>query len=353
MKICVYAIAKDEAKFAKRFMDSAKDADYICVLDTGSTDRTPEILIEAGVIVEVEKIEPWRFDVARNRSMQMIPKDADVCICLDLDEMLCPGWREAIESAWKPETTRGRYRFIWSHDAEGKPAVEFYGEKIHTNKYYHWEHAAHEVLATVQEERDVFLPLTIEHWPDDTKSRANYLPLLEMDAKERPDDDRTAHYLGREYYFRGKYKKAIEELKRHLSLTSATWSEERCASMRYIAKCWEALGPCGPAKIWLYKACAESPTREPLVDMAAFLYRQGDLYGTAYFASEALKITEKDLSYITSPEAWGAVPHDLLSVAAWYTGDKKLSRVHAKIAYELAPWDERIKKNFEIVCAGG
>jgi len=35
MKIYIYAIAKNEEKFAKRFMDSVKDADKVIVCDTG------------------------------------------------------------------------------------------------------------------------------------------------------------------------------------------------------------------------------------------------------------------------------------------------------------------------------
>ena len=43
-KIVVYAIAKNESKFVERWYDSVKEADYVCVLDTGSTDNTFEKL---------------------------------------------------------------------------------------------------------------------------------------------------------------------------------------------------------------------------------------------------------------------------------------------------------------------
>lgn len=43
-KICVYAIAKNEMKFIDLWLDSMKEADYIVVLDTGSTDGTYEFL---------------------------------------------------------------------------------------------------------------------------------------------------------------------------------------------------------------------------------------------------------------------------------------------------------------------
>ena len=40
MKVCVYAIARNEEQFVDRWMDSMAEADWVCVLDTGSTDRT-------------------------------------------------------------------------------------------------------------------------------------------------------------------------------------------------------------------------------------------------------------------------------------------------------------------------
>ena len=46
-RVCVYAICKNEAKFARRWMASMSEADDIVVLDTGSTDGTPELLRSA------------------------------------------------------------------------------------------------------------------------------------------------------------------------------------------------------------------------------------------------------------------------------------------------------------------
>ena len=93
-KICVYAIAKNESKFVKRWVDSMQEADAIYVLDTGSTDDTAQKLKELGVNVKIEKITPWRFDIARNKSLELVPKDTDICVCTDLDEVLQKGWRK-------------------------------------------------------------------------------------------------------------------------------------------------------------------------------------------------------------------------------------------------------------------
>ena len=44
------------------------------VLDTGSRDGTPELLRQLGAEVTEEVISPWRFDVARNRSLELVPQ---------------------------------------------------------------------------------------------------------------------------------------------------------------------------------------------------------------------------------------------------------------------------------------
>ena len=61
MKICVYAICKNEEKFIKRWYDSVKMADGIYVLDTGSTDNSVNLLKSLGVTVKQEIIKPWRY----------------------------------------------------------------------------------------------------------------------------------------------------------------------------------------------------------------------------------------------------------------------------------------------------
>src|ERR1700744_6250697 len=100
MKVGVYTIALNEAQFAQRWAKSAELADVRLVADTGSTDDTKKILENNGVIVRDIRIKPWRFDRARDASMIMLPADLDVIIALDMDEVLRPGWCEALERAW-------------------------------------------------------------------------------------------------------------------------------------------------------------------------------------------------------------------------------------------------------------
>ena len=59
MKIIVYAICKNEEKFAARWAVSMGEADGIYVLDTGSTDKTAEILRQNTVYVDLSAQEEF------------------------------------------------------------------------------------------------------------------------------------------------------------------------------------------------------------------------------------------------------------------------------------------------------
>lgn len=123
MKVVVYAICKNEAQFVDRWMDSMGEADQVVVLDTGSEDDTVERLRARGALAKVEVISPWRFDVARNRSMELVPEDADICVCTDLDEVFHPGWRARLEEAWLPEAGQATYRYTWSFNPDGSEGL--------------------------------------------------------------------------------------------------------------------------------------------------------------------------------------------------------------------------------------
>ena len=129
-KICVYAISKNEEKFVKRWYESVKEADSVYVLDTGSTDKTISMLKDLGVNVSAKEIKPWRFDVARNESLKLVPEDCDICVCIDIDEVISKGWRKKLEEIWDDNTNHLRYIYNWSHDDNGKPLVSFYYEKF-------------------------------------------------------------------------------------------------------------------------------------------------------------------------------------------------------------------------------
>ena len=343
MKIAVYAISKNEERFVKTFCESAKDADLILIADTGSTDNTVKEALRCGATPFNITVTPWRFDKARDIALGLIPSDYDVCISLDLDEKLEPGWREEIERLWKEDTTRLRYKFDWGS------GIVFYSEKIHARKGYFWHHPCHEYIQPDPRTKEVWAEtdfLMITHHPDPTKSRGQYMDLLEMSVKEDPYCPRNAFYYARELTFYSRFEEAIVALKRYLAMPEAVWANERAYALRLLGRCHEALYNDGMA--WYRRACAEDPTvRETWTDLAGAAYRK-QLWEECYGAAKsALRIDHRILVYTTDPEAWGSMPHDFAAIAAYRLGLKDEAIKQGEIAVSLDPNNERLSKNLE------
>lgn len=352
-KVCVYAISKNEEKFVEKWVNSMKEADLIVVADTGSTDATVEKLTALGVQVEHITVSPWRFDIARNLSMDFLPEDTDICVCTDLDEVFDPGWREKLEAAWKDDTTRLRYNYTYGFHPDGTPIVTYLYEKIHRRKDFRWIYPVHEVLSYTGSAPDKYAVETgihLKHYPDPTKSRSNYLNLLELSAKDFPTYDRNIHYLGREYMFHGRYEDAIKTLKYHLTLSSATWADERCASMRFISRCYAALNQKKEATCWLYRAIAEAPyLREPYIELAKIGYETGNWPMVYHMVTEGLKITIRTGSYLDEEASFGSILYDLGAISCYQLGLYEQSLTYARQALEKSPEDERLKNNLQLI----
>jgi len=290
LKCCVYGICKNEEKFIWRWLDSVKDGDYIALVDTGSNDRTQELIQQwvqqhdfPNLVLEKYQGE-FRFDKAREQALCLAERTgAKLLLSLDIDELIQPGWRELLI----PPLERGVSGLRLRLESGGSiyPAL-----RCHTPGW-HWIHACHEVVSGPGPVEDS--PVLINHRPDGEKSRSDYLSLLELDAKERPQDGRAWHYLGREYYYREQWTKAIETLVR--SLKYDHWNEQRCASMRFISRCCWHLGRTVEAEYWARAALKEYRSREACVDLAWLLEQLQD-NEAAHWGREALAIKE-DGSY--------------------------------------------------------
>jgi glycosyltransferase involved in cell wall biosynthesis len=345
MKIVVYAIAKDEQVHVKRFCTAAADADMIVVADTGSTDDTVKLLEAEGVFVHHISIKPWRFDDARNACLALLPTDIDVCVSLDLDEVLQPGWREEIERVWVPGwTNRMHYGFDWGR------GIVFPYEKIHARHGFRWWLPCHErVIAdcTTEVWADTD-KLLVVHLPDPEKSRGQYLDILRRSIEEQPTEARNAFYYARELSFYGDWPKAIEEAKRYLALKGADWPNERCYAKRIVGKAHQEMGQLTEALQWLREAANEAPgTREPWYELALACYHAHRWPESLGAALTCLAITEREKVYTVDPIVWGSAPHDYAAIAAWNLGLYDLALKHAKIAVDLSPDDLRLRQNLE------
>lgn len=298
-KVAVYAICKDEAAHAARFMASMGEADGIFILDTGSTDGSPRILRDLGAVVHETVITPWRFDVARNLALGLVPLDYDICVCCDLDEVFAPGWRDAAEQAWQDGTTRLTYPFYY--DDRGS---FFHRSLIHSRKGYFWFWPIHEALLPIGSEQVVHTDaVRLYHHPDPSKPRTDYLPMLEAAVHHTPYDRRMLRYLGREYLYHGRWQEALDVLSHHIVLE--TWDAERSASYRDMARCHLALNQSEKAEADLLLAIRSCPCqRESYIELAQLLLAQARYTEAEKAAAQALAIREPHPHYFNASWAW-------------------------------------------------
>jgi len=343
MRIGIYGPVKNEIKHVQAWYDSCKDADVICVADTGSTDGTPELMRQLGVHVTDVRIMPWRFDLAFNVAMSLLPDNIDICIRLDTDERLVEGWRDALEAAWKPDTTRLRYPYIWNWNPDGTPGRSWYGDRIHNRVGYYWMGHTHEGLTSRLPEVQTYTDtVKIHHFPD-AKNKTGDLSLLLESVKEWPHDARIKAYLGREYMYQKQFDKAAETYKEFLGMSWDT--AERCQALTSLAQAEP-----DNKLFWLRQAAYEVPThREPLVALSLHYYDLQDWKQCYDYAKKALAITRNPMDYTCTPEAWGWQPHDLLSLAAWNLKLYPESLEHAKLALGYASHDVRLKNNVTLI----
>lgn len=349
LKIAVYGVCLNEAAFVDRFMDSCAGADLVVIADTGSTDGTVEKLRARGAVVHSIQVEPWRFDVARNAALALAPEDVDICVSLDLDQILDRRWREILDRSWRPESTQVYYSLAWGRNHDGSPQ-EMLDNRIHARHGYSWRYPVHECVYAdpgVIEHILVIRHLRIDHQPDNAKPRGQYLGLLELAAREEPDLPRHAHYLGREYQMLGRPAEALAAFERQFALQPGPGGIERNSSLRMAAQCREALGEPDAALALFRQAAAEEPTqRGALIDLAWALYQRQQW-------AECYDVAVRAAAQPAQAEAYGAasdsgvLPEDMAAICGWRLGHRRAALDYGRRALALAPGIERIRLNVE------
>ena len=147
-----------------------------------------------------------------------------------------------------------------------------------------------------------------------------------------------------------KWNKAIDTLIKHLSLEKAKWKDERCASMRFIARCYKKLKRYDEAKMWLDKAIKEAPyLRDPYMEKALLEYDLSNWEKVKEYCLMALKIKEHPKTYINEVFSWDETVYDLLSLSCFNLGEYEKAVNYIEKAIEMNPNSKRLIDNLEIM----
>ena len=292
-------ICKNEEDSIPNLLDSMKAfidlGGEVVVVDTGSTDRTMDVLRERGFVDATSQPDAEGQDRAQLRYYE----EGDKFVFYVNEEMIDNVHEKFLVEGDEPFVTAGKKIFnfgaarryagglcsnewILSIDCDevfSAMNIQFLNHIIRTgdvdqisfvfryrntdtgginsitsrDKLYNrsvceWKWVVHEQAVSLPGKTSRMTTITegtlgVDHYQHAAEHRSNYLVQMCIDVMENPENDRHTHWLGREMHFAGLYNSAIKLLKwyiRNPEFKSA-WGAEKCMSCIYIGDAYKEL----------------------------------------------------------------------------------------------------------------
>lgn len=305
--LTVYAIMKDELHNLEDFLEQFSQANHVVLLDTGSEDGTYERAKEIAetdkrLIVERAIIDPFNFSTARNMAMNIahgVAQDKTVFMWADLDERFEPDWYTKLVSWFEDEMPSfskpwALFTVMDFNVAENGQVLMAYNQrKIHSAQGHKWNYACHEIIVSEDDCEFFQSDIHVKHLTDPEKAR-DYFDILEAEYHERPHDLRSLYYYGRELYYRGEYKKAVELLGQGSACTEMVTSAQLIEAYILGGDAAAQLGQYSTAEH--FYMCALSINPECCLAMyylARDCYNTNNVAGQIYWANKAIPLLPK------------------------------------------------------------
>jgi glycosyltransferase involved in cell wall biosynthesis len=362
-------IARNEEHTLPRLLKSLDEfktqGGKVYVLDTGSTDSTVNVARDWGCIVEevgdrfviqidkpmASKInkaycakgeEPIlkegdkQFDYSSARNYIATFSETDFIFTPDCDEIFTAFNIDVISGLIEEGIQQLEYNFVFSHNEDGSPAIQFMHCKAYNREKLEWTGIIHEVLRGNAVRQYVLEDIIkLEHYQNPATNRSHYLRGLALDVHKNPSNDRNSHYFGRELFYTGRYESAIKELKRHISI--GTWQAERAQSMIFIGDCYGRLNLPESQVEWYNKAIyTDSTRREVFIRLADFYSHNKNWQASICYAKAALEIPYSGF-YANDMSHYEDIPHKLLYIGYGWMGNIQQARFHNRKCLEYKP----------------
>ena len=270
MKINVAMIVKNEQGCLEKCLKSLKGFDEIFVVDTGSTDKTLDILEKYKCKISHYKWD-GNFSNARNFGLAQIPADEWVFI-IDADEWLPNGSIKKIKNSINKRRTNN----IFAHVKNVVDGHEHQHLRLFMSGLFYKDAAHNHIPVTDWDWSDILIMHrpSINHEKDPKRT----LRILQKIIKPTP---RELFLLGREYMNFHKYKNAIEYLEKYIDVAEP--NQLTAEALLYIAECKFQLKDNVAARSHCLLAINLSPEyTEALIAMATFCDPQQTLTWLKY-----------------------------------------------------------------------
>jgi len=312
MIFAIYSISKNEAHNVETFMQAAEGCP-VYVLDTGSTDETVALLKQHGAHVVQKTIDPWRFDTARNEALALVPHDVDVCVSVDMDERLEPGWKDKLREQWSGNIGSCLFIDEWSDKDCTIPSVRSSRTRLHARDSCEWHRRVHEMLRP----RDSVDPIwcntdiVVKHYQKG--GQRNYAPALKELLAEDPNDADAWLQLAGEYHQKSNFDDALDAYRQYLKVSEG----DECEALRYRrAYAWISIAQClhklnrndEMIRAFLSAIAAEPNCREAWTHFSHVALQIGQVPLAYGAAMTAYSIKQPPHHAATEAACWGDLP---------------------------------------------
>lgn len=300
-KVTACIIVKNDPHIEKCLQSIRPWANEIVVVDTGSSDNTPELAKKYADIFEVftECNDPVTgmiedFSLARQRSFDLATNN--ICFWQDSDDIAVgmENLHQIIDDyLMKYNDAPGAiiFPYEYAYDQNNKCILRHYRERLIFNKdKFHWNGGVHEVIcpntgvqsAMITREEVVFKHQR-QFNPKPQESGRNLRILKKYHEKVGDSDVRQLYYLGLECCNAGEVGEAIRFLEKYVSLSG--WDHEQVMACLKLVEIYQNLDQLELALKWAFK-CVE--LRE---DWAEGYFAVGKMF---YFKASKGGINEHD-----------------------------------------------------------
>ncbi len=340
--ISLCMIVKNEEMHIARCLDSiAELVEEIIIVDTGSTDRTVEIV--SGYTSKVYSY-PWKDDFSDARNYSFSKASMDYCMWMDADDVLEETQKEKflqLKQFMSPDTDIVMMKYNTSFDEAGAPSFSYFRERwIRNSSQYRWVGAVHEVIPP--NGRVIYSDIAISHKKlhagDTDRNLRIYQKMLAEGTLLEP---RQQYYYGRELFYHGQYKEAISVLEQFL-LSPEGWVENKIEACSICANCYFRLGQEQAALATLLRSmCFDLPRAELCCEIGKYFLEQGNYHIAAYWYETALNTQKNESSCgFILPDCYDYIPLLQLCVCYDRMGDRKKAEEYNERAGARKPYSK-------------
>jgi len=348
-------ILKDEAARIARTLASVKPfVDRWVIVDTGSTDGTPEAVTAAlaGVPGELVHARFVDFATTRNAAIVKCGEATEFILWLDADDELDggPALRAFLE-AHREDRGQDREAYYVRVDT----GVRFDSPRVLRSRAgWRFRGAVHEILTHPDRPPPAHripgvLVRHTEVGDSAERSRRRWnrdLGLLEAALERDPTDTRAAHYLAMTLSWLGRNEEAAVALDRRIAMGG--WSEEIYQARMQRALVADALGRPWCEVLELYLAAhAGAPHRAEPLHAIAHRYDLRGEHALCYLFSRRgldLPLPKGDRLFVDE-EVYTWKLADLVGSSAYWMNELEIGEAAARRAVEHRPGDERLERN--------